>query len=150
LIFSSAKAAFLAASLGLASCVPMDLPNQPYNLPTRVGPGKANLPTGTAVSLFRQVCGATAPSFAAAAQQMRASGQFSEAPIDVFYHRSLNAQFRIYDNPGNWRCTMVFRSDSGAGALASSFAALRIPGVGVFFQTTSGGTYSAIARANGL
>lgn len=137
-----------ALTLGLAGC--MELPNQAYSIPERVGPGKQNLSSSQAVSLFQQVCGTTAPTFATASAQMRAGGQFTEAPIDVFYHRSLNAQIRIHDNPGNWRCTMVFRSDAGATGLANTFRSMRIPGVIVFFQTTNGGTFSAIAQAQGL
>jgi len=143
------KTLLVAMTLGLAGCS-MELPNQAYSIPERVGPGKDNLSTSQAVSLFQQVCGATAPSFANAGPQMRASGQFTEAPIDVFYHRGLNAQFRIHDNPGNWRCTMVFRSNAGASGLANTFRSMRIPGVIVFFQTTNGDTYSAIAQAQGL
>ena len=146
----SIQSLLLAMVVGLAACSPVDLPNQPYNLPERVGPGKQNLSASTAVSLFQQYCLATAPSFAAAGPAMRASGQFHNAPIDVYYLRGLNAQIRINETSGNWRCTMVFRSDAGASGLANTFRSMRVPGVIVFFQTTNGGTFSAIAQAQGL
>lgn len=140
----------VVAAAGCVELADMALPDAPYTLPNRVGPGAQSVSASQAVALFNSICGASAPTFANARATMESSGQFYSAPSGTYYHTRLNALFKVYPTPGNWHCSMVFRSPDGAGTVTAAFARLRVSGSNVFLQTATGGTYHAIAQSVGM
>jgi hypothetical protein len=87
------------------------------------GPGE-RLPTATAAgTLFANVCLATAPSFVAAPLALFTEPFTQNSTTGTYYHNSLNLSFKLIDNGGSLRCSLVFAAAGDPETVYATFVA---------------------------
>lgn len=113
-------------SLGMVACEPVP----PVRMMVAGAPSAPDadpgeqLPTAAAAgTLFANVCLATAPSFVAAPLALLTEPFTQNSTTGTYYHDNLNLSFKLIDEGGRLRCSLVFAAAGDPDAVYTAFVA---------------------------